>query len=160
MRNMAATLAAMQGQRVYFDVNVLIYVLNNTPVLADVSLAFWEAVQNGHMEGCTGELGLAELLVKPMQTNDLAAADVVRSLFDERGFFTLLAHTRAMFELAAQLRGTQKLKMPDAIHTATAIESGCAFMLTYDLALAQRSHGVGSGMEVIHIRDFLPTAVD
>ncbi len=152
MGKIAASLAKMHGQRVYFDVKLFIYVLNNTTQWLDACLPFFDAVQNGDIEGCTGDIGLSELLVKPMQTNDMVGVDLVQSLFDGRGYFTLLSHTREMFVLAGHIRGTQKLRMPDAIHTATAIQSGCKFMLTHDATFARRAQGV----EVINIGELLP----
>lgn len=74
--------------------------------------------------------------MKSVYTNRMAAMDLVWSLFDARGYFTLLSHTREMFVLAAHIRSTQKLRMPDATHTATTIQSGCKFTLIHDATFA------------------------
>lgn len=151
MGKIASFLTKTKGQKVYFDDNIFIYVLNNTPHFVDVCLPFFDAVESGDIEGCTGDIGFSELLVKPMQTNDMIGIDQIHSLFDERGYFELISHSREMFEMAAYIRANQKLKMPDAIHTATAIKSGCKYMVTYDDKLARRANGI----EVINIREFL-----
>jgi predicted nucleic acid-binding protein len=144
-------LAKIQGQKVYFDTNVIIYILNNEAPFSHACLPFFEAVENGDIVGCTGEIGLSELLVRPMQTNDLFGIDYVKSLFDERGYFELLPHTREMFELSAYIRATQKLKTVDAVHAATAIKNGCHFMLTHDEKIAKNV----KGLNIINIKDFL-----
>jgi predicted nucleic acid-binding protein len=41
---------------------------------------------------------------------------------------------RQILETAAQLRASTHLKTPDAIHAATALESGCTLFVTNDPA--------------------------
>ena len=52
----------------------------------------------------TGDLAIAELLVKPFQSNDGVAAEKIKSIFAERGVFRALPHTREALELAAHIR--------------------------------------------------------
>ncbi len=144
-------LTKMQGHKTYFDTNILIYVLANVEGYVEVCLPFFSAVALKKIVGCTGEMTIAELLVKPMQDNNMLEIEKIKSLFAEPDYFQTFAHDRATLELAAYIRATQKLKMIDAIHTATAIKGGCKFMLTHDKLMTRNV----SGIEVVNIADYL-----
>lgn len=150
MASIAQTLAQMHGQRVYFDTNILGYVLENSVGYVDACLPFFAAVADGSIIGCTGEITLAELLVKPMRSNDMISMAKIRSLFDEE-YFEVFAHNRSSLELAAHLRATQGLRMIDAIHTAAAIQGNCKFMLTHDRQINRQARGI----EVVDIAAWL-----
>jgi predicted nucleic acid-binding protein len=141
MVSIAKTLARMQGQRVYFDTNILIYVLENSTGYVEACLPFFAAVADASIIGCTGEITLAELLVKPMRSNDMVSMAKIRSLFDD-GYFESFSHNRSSLELAAHLRATQGLRMIDAIHTAAAIQGNCKFMLTHDKQINRQARGI------------------
>ena len=150
MQTIAQALAKMQGQRVYFDTNILIYVLEAAVGYLDVCLPFFSAVAQQDIVGCTGEITLAELLVKPMRTNDMVSMSKIRALFDD-GYFETFAHHRESLELAAHLRATQGLKMINAIHAAAAIKGGCGMMLTHDRQIDRQLRGI----EVVNIEPWL-----
>jgi len=135
-------LAAMRGRRVYFDTNMFIYFLEDDEHYYEKCLPFFRAVQEGAMTGVSGELAIAELLVKPMRENDIIGAENVRALFSGQGFFRALAHDRSALELAAHIRAVQNLSMIDAIHLATAIKAGCSHIITNDEQVAQRARGI------------------
>ena len=142
----------MQGSRVYFDTNIFIYVLDNIIGLADVCVPFFKAIEAHDIFGCSGDMAIAELLVKPMQTDDRVNIERIHALFDnELGYFEAIPHPRETLVLAAQLRATQRLKMIDAIHAATAIKGGCKYFVTHDAGLAKNFQG----LEVVDIKAFL-----
>jgi predicted nucleic acid-binding protein len=127
-----ALVARMLGHKVYLDTNLFIYVLNDTPALAEPSLALLQACADRQLLGLTGDATLAELLVKPLQRNDAAAVAAVRALLIDDGAVQLLGHDRATFERAAQLRASHGLKMLDALHLATALQAGAACFISND----------------------------
>lgn len=149
-----AKLAKLRGHKVYFDTNIIIYVINNTAQFVDVCIPFFSAIENGDITGCASDVTIAELLVKPMQTNDMLAISNIKAMFDVGGYFETFAHDRATFELAAHIRATKGLKFIDALHTATAINNGCSYIITNDRPLARKVAGV----EAVDIKDFLPSA--
>jgi predicted nucleic acid-binding protein len=148
---LAAQLAKMRGHKVYFDTNIIIYVINNTTEFVDVCVPFFTAIENGDIIGCSSDVTIAELLVKPMQTNDMLAISNIKAMFDVGGYFETFAHDRATLELAAHIRATKGLKFIDALHTATAISNGCSYIITNDKPLARKVTGV----EAVDIKDFL-----
>ena len=141
----------IHGKSVYFDSNVFIYYLGGHEELLTVAKPFFQAVENGVIRGASGPLAIAELLVKPMRTNDLLSIERIKSLFETGGYFSALPHPRETLELAAHIRASQGLRMVDAIHVATAIKENCDYFLSHDNDIKKRV----SGIEVIDIGEFL-----
>ena len=127
----------LQGKRVYFDANPLIYGLSGDENYLEVITQIFSGLNQQHYQGYSSELGLAELLVKPLQENNLAEIQTIKELFD-KGFLGLLSHNRVCFELASQIRARYRLKMPDAIHVATAIFHNMDVFITADNNIANR----------------------
>jgi predicted nucleic acid-binding protein len=56
----------------------------------------------------------------------------IKDLFSKETQIELLPHKRSTFETAALLRANYKIKLPDALHIATAIENHIEVFLTND----------------------------
>ncbi|RMX11788.1 type II toxin-antitoxin system VapC family toxin [Allofranklinella schreckenbergeri] len=132
------------GGDVYFDTNAFIYFLDGGTQFSKKIHPFFEAVDSGQISGSTGDLVIAELLVKPIRDGNVIAERMIRSLFDAMGKFRVLPHDRGTLELAAYIRARQNLAMPDAIHVATAISARCSHMITNDSKIAHRIEGMKS----------------
>ena len=141
-----ALLARHAGRKVYFDTHIFIHVLNGTPDLSAPCVQLLDACAQGAIQGITGDLTLAELLVLPLRQNNAAAVAAVRELLIDDGAITLLPHDRATFERAAALRAHHGLKMPDALQMATALQAGAACLVSND----RRFPGV-DGMECVSL---------
>lgn len=142
----SAALARMAGQRVYFDTNVFIYFLDQG-ALFDVVAPLLAACVEGRMLGCTGDAAVAETMVMPYRHNNTVKIAQFKAFFGLKGFLTVHAHTAQTFDLAAQLAGTQGMRLMDALHYATAIQSGCRFLVSNDTGI--KSSGE---IEVIHVK--------
>jgi predicted nucleic acid-binding protein len=125
------------GATVYLDTNVFIHLLNQTPGLSGPCLQLLDACAQGEIRGVTGDLTLAELLVQPLRRNDARAVATVRELLIDDGAVTLLPHDRSCFERAAALRAQHGLKMPDALHLATALQAGAGCFVSNDPQLGR-----------------------
>lgn len=145
-----ASLQQMQGCRVYFDTNPIIYFLDRVEGYFEACLPLFQALENGDFQAYSSELCLAELLVKPLRDNNHIQARTIKNLFDE-DFFCLLPHDRVVFELAAGIRATQNLKMVDALHAATAIHNNCQFLITGDKGIAKNLKGIA----VVNVNEFV-----
>lgn len=141
-----AALARMAGQRVYFDTNIFIYFLDRG-ALFDVVAPLLAACVEGRMTGCTGDAAVAETMVMPYRYKNTAKVAQFKAFFGLEGFLMVHAHTAQTFDLAAQLAGTQGMRLMDALHYATAIQSGCRFLVTNDTGI--KSSGE---IEVIHVK--------
>jgi predicted nucleic acid-binding protein len=132
MLDVPSAIVRMRGARVYIDTNIFIYVLNNTPVWAAPSLALLEACATRQIEGITGDVTLAELLVRPLQANDATAVAAVRDLLLHDGAISVVSHDRAAFELAAHHRARHGLKIVDSLQLATAQGAGASWLISND----------------------------
>ena len=146
MEALSAALARMAGQRVYLDTNVFIYFLDQG-ALFDVVAPLLAACVEGRMLGCTGDAAVAETMVMPYRHTNPVKVAQFKAFFGLEGFLTVHAHTAQTFDLAAQLAGTQGMRLMDALHYATAIQSGCRFLVSNDTGI--KSSGE---IEVIHVK--------
>ena len=135
-------IASIAGGRVYFDTNIFIYFLQNDERFIAHCLPFFLAVENGEIIGVSGDIAIAELLVKPIRENDIVNVERIKSMFGENGFFEAVSHNRETIELAAHIRATQNLKMIDAIHAATAIRAKCSHFITHDGQIYRNTKGI------------------
>ncbi|HET6569120.1 MAG TPA: type II toxin-antitoxin system VapC family toxin [Rhodothermales bacterium] len=122
----------LAGRRTYLDANVLIYSFEGPPNVAGELQRLFGAVAQGHLNVVTSELALAEMLVKPLREQKSQQADRYLTTLQPRPHFDVHPVTRAILVEAARLRAASKLKLPDAIHAATAQFTGCEVFLTND----------------------------
>jgi predicted nucleic acid-binding protein len=128
----------MEGvERIYLDTNIFITAFETSGVLAEkAALLLLTAPLAGLPRLVTSELTLSELLVRPFRHNDEALIDTYTSLVSPSAWLTVQSVTRDIFLKAANLRAeTPSLKLPDAVHAATAILSGCTHILSNDKGL-------------------------
>ena len=94
----------------------------------------------GVLRAITSELTLAETLVKPMsQRNDTLAKTYIEAR-QTGEFLTLVPVSREILIEAARLRAAHpSLKLPDAVHAASAIASQATFFISNDARLARLS---------------------
>ncbi len=98
----------------------------------------FEAIDDGKVEAFAGELTLAEVLVKPMMDGNVALQRAYQSALQPSASLHVLPISRQILVEAANLRGSQSaLKLPDAIHLATAQLAQCQAILTNDLRLRE-----------------------
>ena len=125
-------LNSLQGNRICFDVNVWIYGLEGYPNFVADLTALFQAIEQGKLTAVTSELSLAEALVKPMKDQNITAQTLYQQAISNRDNVEVLPVDRKILIQSAQLRIANKLKLPDAIHLATAISSNCSTFLTND----------------------------
>ena len=115
----------------YLDANVLIAIVEGAPPTAHQT-AFMQALDGNDLAACTSELSLAECLVKPYAERNDQAIEAYLEMLSGRAPLSVLPVTGALLLRAARLRAETRLKLPDAIHLATALETGCATFLSDD----------------------------
>ena len=121
------------GQRVYIDTNIVIYAIEGLANYAAQIQPLLEAMKAAEVFVVTSELTLAETLVGPIKTNNLRIQQTYRSFLVTTVILEVVPVSRRILEDAAQLRATSKLKLPDAIHLATALQYQCDSFLTNDV---------------------------
>ena len=128
-------IARMAGHRVYLDTNVFVYFLDRNPDYFLRVAPIIGAIESGLIIGCTGDAVIAETLVKPYHSGNLALAASFKAFFRMDDFLSIQPHDAETFDLAAQLRTKQRFKFIDALHCATAIRAGCKFFVTNDAGI-------------------------
>ena len=118
--------------RTYVDTNVIISIVEAATPLAPAQMQFLKSVDTGKTEAITSELTLAECLVKPLAERNAAAVAAYLAFLDGRPNFPVIPISRGILLSAARLRGERGLKLPDAIHLATATACGCTVFLSDD----------------------------
>lgn len=143
------TLKRMRGKRVYFDTAPLIYALENVPHLAECAIPFLQASEMREFVGFTGVATLAEMLVKPLRSNDKDYAEQLKTLILSGDVVQCADHSTEMFLLAASLRAADRYKAIDALQMASSITLGCQFFVTNDDAFKSTA-----STEVVLIKAF------
>lgn len=117
----------------YLDANVFIAALEHVGAHSDHAWWVLSAIEDGEVEGVTSEITLAEILVKPMERRDEGVITAYQSMISSVPGFVVPSVDRAILIDAARLRTTQRaLKLPDAVHVATALAFGCTHFISDD----------------------------
>ncbi|MDP3527191.1 MAG: type II toxin-antitoxin system VapC family toxin [Hoeflea sp.] len=120
------------GDQVYLDSNTVITILEHTAPLNDAQKRFIDALETGRISAVSSEFTLAECLVKPMRENSKEDVDAVLQFLENQEHVELLPVGRDILVKAAQIRAVVRVKMPDAIHLATAAAAQCNIFLSDD----------------------------
>jgi predicted nucleic acid-binding protein len=115
----------------YVDANSVIDRVERTELYWSATSALWEALDDGRCAVATSEVTLLEVLVKPIQVGNAELAGLFRDVLPASNL-ERIPISLSILESAASLRAAHRLKAPDAIHAATAIESGAILFLTND----------------------------
>lgn len=126
------TLRERLGPKVYLDANFFIYVLEAAEPWARAAREVLETLDRGELTAVTSELSLAECLVKPLELKHSDIAEAYLEFLKDHHFLAVGPVTREILIEAARLRSLSRIKLPDAIHAATALQKGCSSFLTND----------------------------
>ena len=121
----------------YLDANVFVYALEGEPALRALALSVLDAVDTGEVVACTGEITLAEVLVAPYRQGNAGLAAAYETLLGPRSPVDVFPTTAQTWRDAARLRSQTALRLPDAVHLATALQAGADVFLTHDHRLVR-----------------------
>jgi len=117
------------------DTAPIIYWLEGHPRLAERFAAIFQAAESGAAEVVISTVTLAEVLAGPLRTgNELLTAQYREALTRSPGW-QIVPFDVDTAVIAARIRATYRLRLPDAIQVATAIRAGAAALVTHDRAL-------------------------
>jgi predicted nucleic acid-binding protein len=120
------------GRRIYLDTNIIVYAVEEPVPLTRGQAALFDAIDNGSVHAFTSELALAECLVHPFAVNDSSLASAYETFLGGETELKLVPLDRHILIAAAHIRALTKMKLPDAIHVASAMSMGAAIFLTAD----------------------------
>lgn len=127
-------LTALHG-RVYLDANIFIYALEGYPPFRPSLTTLFTAIEQHQITALTSELTLAEVLVKPIMDQRPDRQQAYREALRPRPGLQVIPISAGVLDEAAHLRAQHSLKLPDAIHVATALQMQCTTLLTNDTTL-------------------------
>lgn len=117
---------------IYLDTNIFIYALEGYSVFRPTLTAPFESLDRQELTAVTSELTLAEALVKPLLDRHAEREAAYLQVLQSSSSLLVVPVSRAVLIAAARLRAEADLKLPDAIHVATAQLSTCSTFLTND----------------------------
>jgi len=121
------------------DSCVLIYWLEGHDEFGPQAKAVLSRLQRGRNTAVLSTLALLEIQVGPYRKQSENLADRYFALLHELPNCQWISMTYAIADLAAQLRAGHGIATPDAIHLATAINSGAGLFVTNDRKLPEIS---------------------
>ena len=120
------------GTSVYLDTNIIIYAVEGYETHAAPIKSLLRGLTEGKINAVTSELTLAEALVKPKRDANAKLAQAYQRFLLPTTTLRNVPISREILESAAGIRAISALKLPDAIHWATAINQQCDSFLTND----------------------------
>lgn len=137
-------LDSLTGRRVYVDVNVFIYFLDQSTPQSSAATDILEAAAAGDISAVTGQAAIAEVMVGPYRQGNPLVIRKVREFFDSSTWLDVVDHPAKAFDDAALLRATLGMPFVDALHVATASLSRCDVIVTHDARMKP-----GLGVDVV-----------
>ena len=134
---------------IYFDTNVFIYSIEGHEKYYDVLTRLFSIIRQNNAHIVTSELSLAECLVKPAKDNNIKAIEQFKQHIQNNKYMSVKSVSRNILITSATVRGQLGLKLPDAIHMATAIEQKCKTFVTNDKKLK-----IPENMQGLYLHDF------
>lgn len=120
----------VQADKIGLDVNIVLYYLHRDKSFGKQSLRLLTAIKNKIKVIST--LVYTEAFVYVFaEDNQLLMREQLKAL-ESIPKLQIIAPARQICLTASQLRAAYKIKTPDAIHIATAIDSGCDVFITND----------------------------
>lgn len=145
-----AILEVITGSRVYLDTNIFIYAVEGYAEFQPELNELFEACDQGILKAITSELTLAEVLVKPLSDNNFKVCSAYENCIQNSQLLEVVPVDRKILKESARLRSINNLKLPDAIHAATAIFNRCQTFITNDKGLEAIS-----GIDVVVLSNLL-----
>jgi predicted nucleic acid-binding protein len=145
-----------EQRRVYLDSNVFIAAMENPGAHSDHAWWIINAVEESQIVGVTSEITLAEVLVKPIELGDRDLAVAYEQMIASSASFEVLQVRRDILVGAARIRASRSsIRLPDAIHIATALASSCSHFVSDDRRLNSMDNLKALGVNPFTLDDIL-----
>ena len=124
-------------RKVYLDTCCVIYLLEDVPVFSQQIRKYMAVNMDAIL--CVSPLVRLEALVKPTSDGNIALIADYEIFLAEQQW---LAVCDVEFDRALSLRASHRIKTPDALHLATAMQHDCVEFWTNDERLRQTAAGM------------------
>jgi predicted nucleic acid-binding protein len=120
---------------IYQETNFFIRAVEGTTEIAEPARELMQALRQHAGVAITSEIPFAEVLAPPKRPEALPLHVKRRAYLDLllwSGFIKLVPVSRSILIDTADLRVVSRLKLPDAIHLVSAIQTRCRFFVSAD----------------------------
>ena len=114
------------------DTSVFIYQLKANPRYVGLSDLIFAWLQRSGHRAAASTITMTELLVHPYRDSDLQRVDEFYALLTTYPNLAWVAPDLGIADAAARIRAAHRLRTPDAIQAATAIQVGATGFVTND----------------------------
>ena len=128
---MGSLLILPTGGSVYVDANAIIYSVERVEPYRGLLVPMWEEARAGRFTLVSSELVVLETLIKPLRDGNTRLEMLFRSIL-AAAEMNLIPAALATWEDAARIRAETGLAASDALHAATALQTGCELFITND----------------------------
>jgi len=118
-----------RGATVLVDTAPWIYLLEDHTTLSDRFAGLFEGAMRGDIDIALSSITVAEILTGPYKSNKAALAKRFEAVLRT---YRIVPLTTQIASLAAQMRALYRLKLPDAVQLASALDIGAAALVTHD----------------------------
>ena len=127
-----------QRHQLYLDTNAAILLVEGEGILREMLRDLTDKASSGPSAIlATSALTVSELLVKPLRHSDTKLIEVYRAWGSGLPWLQIVPVSNNILDVAAQLRAQRiGLKLPDAIHVATALAVGTTHFITDDQGIS------------------------
>src|SRR3990172_7882023 len=124
-----------EGSLITLDTAPIIYYLQDHPVFAAKFEPLFESAAAGKIHIVISSITLAEVLCGPLATGNELLASKYRAVLSGSPGWRVLPVDEKLAIIAARLRSRYKIRLPDAIQVATAVQTRSYALVTHDRTL-------------------------
>ena len=129
-------------RRVSLDTNVVIYELEEVWPYLGLARELFRLMERGRIIGTVSTVVEAEVLVKPLRERDRSTLEKAELFFKDSPNLVVRSVDRPIARRAALVRASSRLRLPDAIVVATALEDRCDALIGNDASMAHSTSGI------------------
>jgi len=119
-------------RRIALDTNIYIYQLEANPSYVSLTDEVFDWLEQGNHAAVTSTITLTELLAPAYRSHEEAQVNEFYALLTTYPNLDWIAPELEIADLAANIRSKHRLRTPDAIQAATAIERQATGLVTND----------------------------
>lgn len=146
MRRLTDALAGVT--RLALDTSPIIYFVEAHPDYDALTTEIFRRITEGEVVGVTSVITLMEVLVQPLSQGRTQLAQDYANLLVNSTHLSVMPIDATVAQHAARLRAQYRLRTPDALQIAVALEAGCQAFLTNDAAFQRVA-----GLEVLVLNE-------
>ncbi len=143
--------ALTQHHKIGIDTSVFIYHFESNAKYLPLTTTILEGIQNGRWRAVTSVIALMEINVHPWRMGKPRIAQTYETLLTHFPNLRIIDTNRDIARKAAQIRATYNFRSADALHIATAINSGATAWVCND----KQHRRLSNILDVFVLDDFL-----